>query len=411
MNFRIPRGIIYQSIMDNSRHLLRCFSFSHDQKIVKNWEESFAAHVGSKYCVSFPMARTAFFYCLLNQRLPRGAEIIMPPISIRGMLHVVKSLGLVPVFVDITSEDYCFNASDLEDAINPNTKAILITYLFGITPDVDALLSVARKHQLFIVEDFSQCLNGEFGSAKIGSMGDVSIYSASSTKTLDTYGGGMLVSNNIEIAQAMASCAIGLPLMTRMSLIKRVLANTVRNVATSRYIFHYVTSILIRLVESIKPNLSAIVFRSKRYEITAELPQNWFFRYSSFQAQVGLELLPKISDSDYKRIYYANRLRDELKQCTAVVEKPQGKNVYWQFPIILDNRDAVRLSLQKAGIDSGYSALEFLPSVMPSDIIVRSTPIAEHTYRHLLFLPCHPDLQHDELNRITNCIKRTLADG
>ena len=119
-----------------------------DAEKIKQFETLFAKYIDRKYCVSFPFARTAIYYALRSQNLPKGSEVIMPPISIKGILDVVVHLGLVPRYVDLDLKNFCFDEK-LSEAINENTRAVIITYLFGTAPNIKNLSKFVKK-KIFI---------------------------------------------------------------------------------------------------------------------------------------------------------------------------------------------------------------------------------------------------------------------
>ena len=99
---KVPRGSINHSLLDSIVFFLRSMvaNLSDSQKITE-FEDLFAANNDRRFCVSFPFARTAIYFALKAKNLPKGSEVIMPPISIKGILDVVVSLGLVPKYVDL----------------------------------------------------------------------------------------------------------------------------------------------------------------------------------------------------------------------------------------------------------------------------------------------------------------------
>ncbi|MFZ2604500.1 MAG: DegT/DnrJ/EryC1/StrS family aminotransferase, partial [Candidatus Microthrix parvicella] len=182
-----------------------------DDQVVETFERRFAEHVGAAHCVSFAFARTAVHQALESQALPHGSEVLMPPITISPMMDAVLSLGLRPVFVDIDPNSLIFDVEAFERAITPNTRAALITYLFGIAADPTPLIEVAARAGLFVIEDFSHNLGASVGGRSLGTFGDVGVYSCSATKTLDAYGGGLAVTNSTSLAGLLRTAQRRLP--------------------------------------------------------------------------------------------------------------------------------------------------------------------------------------------------------
>ena len=107
---KVPRGSINHSLGNSITYFLQSWvSGLKDTEKIKQFETLFAKYIDRKYCVSFPFARTAIYYALRSQNLPKGSEVIMPPISIKGILDVVVHLGLVPRYVDLDLKNFCFD--------------------------------------------------------------------------------------------------------------------------------------------------------------------------------------------------------------------------------------------------------------------------------------------------------------
>ena len=213
---KIPRGVIYHKVLESVRYVLTSiFSALNDQSAIKKFESKFAEYCGREYCVAFPFARTAIYFTLKNLNLPSGSEVILPPVTIKGIVDVVLALDLVPVYVDWDFDTLNFQLDDLHRKASPKTKAVIITTLFGLVPDMKVLVDFFRDNGIFIIEDFSQCLNGSFDGKRVGTFGDVGIYSCSSIKTLDTLGGGLAVTSDAALHEALRKSQAGLFPVTR----------------------------------------------------------------------------------------------------------------------------------------------------------------------------------------------------
>ena len=401
MRLTIPRGIIYHTLRQNFSTLIKSMFVKLDNKaIVNTFEQSFADYIGCNHGVAFPFARVAIYYSLKLKLFPVGSEIIMPPITIKAILDVVLALGLKPVFVDIDPDTLGFDLTKLQASITPKTKAILITYLYGMVPDLGAMLTICKKHDLFIIEDFAQCLNGEYKGKKVGGFGDVGIYSASSIKTLDTCGGGLLVTDNKQFYQQLRVCQAELGKPSRAALIKKIYTNIVRNTATTRIIFHLFAFPLLKVIHRFKPEAFIKNTGDRDKNPLKKLPAAWFTQYTSLQASIGLTLLPKVQYEDRVRISNANTIRANTS-----VQFPQGvsdtKNVFWQT-IAYFSEPLVILGLLRANqIDSATTSLEKI-STLPNYPFKGNTPNADMIYSCAIFVPSYPGLKESDLTYIVN---------
>ncbi|MHC8440578.1 MAG: DegT/DnrJ/EryC1/StrS family aminotransferase [Candidatus Eutrophobiaceae bacterium] len=135
----VPRGVICHTIGDSIRYLFQSlFSSLSDESRIAEFEKAFASYCGRKHCVAFPFARTAIHAALQSLSLPRGSKIILPPITIKGIVDAVVDLGLIPVYVDLDLETACFRQDSLRAALDSSVKAAIITPLFGLVPDLNA---------------------------------------------------------------------------------------------------------------------------------------------------------------------------------------------------------------------------------------------------------------------------------
>ncbi len=400
MRLAISRGIIYHKLSFDILSLIKAFTFNlQDEKITKEFEDSFASYMGSRHCVSFPFARTAIFYALKSQNFPPGTEIIMPPITIKAILDVVLELRLKPVFVDIELDSLCFDFFELKRAIGKNTKAILITYLFGMVPNIEQMVSYCKKKGLFVIEDFSQCLNGKFKDKKMGTFGDVGVYSASSIKTLDTYGGGLLVCQSDNLYSIFHKNQNELSTPSRKNLIKKIVTNLVRNLATTRIVFHFFTFPFIKIISFLKPGIAIKHTGDRNKEMLSHLPKRWFESYSCLQAKVGLKLLPTVETFDWQRVSNVEKIKSRSPKIKFPLGVSDAKNVYWQLVAYFDNAEKIQHYFHSKKLDTSTTSLAKI-SNLPNYPYQGKTPNADMLYSKGCFIPSYPYLSEEDINYI-----------
>ena len=402
----IPRGVIYHSLAYDLKNIFRViFANLKQEKLVEEYKKSFAKINGSKYCTIFSYARTGIHFSLKSQNFDEGTEVIMPPITIKAILDGVLDLGLKPIFVDIDSESFCFDIEKLKSSISPNTKAILITYLFGVVPNMDELIRFCKDNNLFVVEDFSQCLNGEYNEKKVGNFGDVGIYSSSTTKTLDTYGGGVCVTNREDIFLALEKYQKALHNTSRFRIFKAVVIDFIRNFATNNLVFTLITYPLIKLLDKLSnKSITKYVGDRSKKQIN-ELPSFWFEKFSSFQARIGLELINSVEKKDKIRIDNVNLILNGLK--TSFSKTPlklnNSKNVYWQFVIQYPKPQEAINFFKKRGIDSATTSLIQISNL--DYVPKRETINADKLLNNGVFIPSYSRLSNRRVNRIKKAVE------
>lgn len=178
---------------------------SHTQFIlgreVKQFEENLAKYCGTKFAIGCASGTDALLLSLRACGVGPGDEVITSTFSFFATAGVISRLGATPVFVDILPESYNIDSSQIERKINKNTKVIMPVHLFGLCADMDEILSIAKRHNVRIVEDAAQAIGSTYKGKKAGTMGDLGCFSFFPSKNLGAYGdAGAVVTNDSELA-------------------------------------------------------------------------------------------------------------------------------------------------------------------------------------------------------------------
>ncbi|MGG4461118.1 DegT/DnrJ/EryC1/StrS family aminotransferase [Brevibacillus porteri] len=171
-------------------------------KHVADFEQKMADYCNVKCAIGVANGTDALLLVLDALGIGPGDEVITTPFTFFASAEVVSQLGAKPVFIDIDPKTYNFDVSKLEAAITPNTKAIIPVHIFGQPVDMDEVLALAKKYNLYVVEDACQAIGSKYKEQKIGSLGVAGCFSFFPTKNLGGYGdGGMVVTNDEELAK------------------------------------------------------------------------------------------------------------------------------------------------------------------------------------------------------------------
>ncbi|CAI8999919.1 Pleiotropic regulatory protein [Brevibacillus sp. IT-7CA2] len=171
-------------------------------KHVADFEQKMADYCNVKCAIGVANGTDALLLVLDALGIGPGDEVITTPFTFFASAEVVSQLGAKPVFIDIDPKTYNFDVSKLEAAITPNTKAIIPVHIFGQPVDMDEVLALAKKYNLYVVEDACQAIGSKYKEQKIGSLGVAGCFSFFPTKNLGGYGdGGMIVTNDEELAK------------------------------------------------------------------------------------------------------------------------------------------------------------------------------------------------------------------
>jgi dTDP-4-amino-4,6-dideoxygalactose transaminase len=173
-------------------------------KYVEKFEQEFAAFCGAKYCSGLGNGTDALWFALLALGVGPGDEVITVPSTFMATAEAISYCGATPVFVDIDDKTYTMDPARLQRAITPRTKAIVPVHLFGQMADMDPIMDIARRQELFVVEDACQAHDAEYKGRKAGTIGDVGCFSFYPGKNLGALGeAGATITNNADLKQSI----------------------------------------------------------------------------------------------------------------------------------------------------------------------------------------------------------------
>jgi perosamine synthetase len=160
------------------------------------FEAAFAKYIGRKYAIAVPHCTSAIHLALLSLGLKPGDEVIVPEITWIATAAPISYLGATPIFADIDPRYWCMDPASFERNITTKTKAVILVDLYGNMPDMDAILSIAERHGVAVIEDAAQAIGAEYKGKKSGSFGYASVFSFHGTKTMTTGEGGMFLTDD-----------------------------------------------------------------------------------------------------------------------------------------------------------------------------------------------------------------------
>jgi dTDP-4-amino-4,6-dideoxygalactose transaminase len=323
--------------------------------VTRELEERFAAEVsGTAEAVAVSNGTAALHVALLAHDVGPGDEVITTPYTFQATANMVLAAGARPVFVDI-GEDANIDASLIEAAIGPKTKAIMPVYLYGRIADAPAIQAIADRHGLAVIEDAAQAHASAIGGRKAGSFG-TGCFSFYATKNLMSGEGGMVSTNDANLAARM------------------------------------------RRIRSHGEN--------ERYHST-ELGFN--YRLTDIASAIALEQLKRLPEFTAKRranaAYYSEHLRGVILPPPPVEPEASVWNLYTIR--VTEGRDALMAHLLDAGIEAGLYYPRTLPEQkLYADLGYTSEdfPVARRYSRQALSLPCHPGLSQSDLEQIVAAV-------
>ncbi|MCW6035921.1 DegT/DnrJ/EryC1/StrS family aminotransferase [Spirulina subsalsa FACHB-351] len=331
---------------------------------VSHFEQVFAQYTGTEYSVGCNSGTDALYLALRVLNIGTGDEVITSPFTFIATAEVISLLGAKPVFVDIDPESYNLDVSQLEAAITERTKAIIPVHLFGRPVVMDALMAIAQRHNLPVIEDCAQATGAEWQGQKVGSIGHLGCFSFFPTKNLGACGdGGAITTNNPDLAAQL-----------------RMLRE---HGSKERYIHELIG------VNSRLDALQAAILTIKLSHLD---------QWNEGRSQVAQRY---------------HKLLSPLDTIALPSSPDQGKAVWNQYSIriLAGERDNIRAKLAEQGI----STMIYYPIPLHQQPVYQhlnhppgSFPHSEQVARQILALPMFPELSPSEQERVVDALSAML---
>ena len=172
---------------------------------VTQFEREFAEYVGAKHAVALNSCTAGLHLSMVCSGLKPGDEVITTTLTFAATANSIVHVGAIPVLVDVDRKTMNIDPDKIEAAITPKTRAIIPVHFAGRPCDMDAINSIAQKHNLIVIEDAAHCIEGKYGDQKIGSISSMTCFSFYVTKNMTTAEGGMITTNDGDIAKKIKS--------------------------------------------------------------------------------------------------------------------------------------------------------------------------------------------------------------
>jgi perosamine synthetase len=282
------------------------FRTSAGGRMIKRLEEKFAEVFGVKYAISHVNGTATMHSALVAAGVGRGDEVIVPPLTMASTSFVVLHANAVPVFADIDPNTFTISPADIERRITPRTKAIIPVALYGLSPDMDAIMEIANRHNLIVIEDDAQCFLGYYKGRIVGSIGHMASFSFQSSKHMTSGEGGMLITNDKELADKV-----------------RCFANLGYAMVSG---------------EPGRGKITKDIIQDPKYE--RHVSVGWNYRMSELCAAVALAQIERLGELVEQRIKVAQLYAQAVRGCDWLVPQavPDGyRHSYWTYVLKLEN--------------------------------------------------------------------------
>jgi len=351
----------------------------------------------------------AFYYILKALEFPRDSEIVFPALTFWVVPEMARVLGLRPIFVDIDPITFNMDPAKLEGAITPNTRAVVPTHLYGQPCDMDAIMGIARAHELSVIEDCAHALGASYKGRAAGTFGEAAFFSFQMLKPLNTYGGGMAITGNSGLASRIRSEAQSEPLPAAKDVFRKLLLGNLQRKLIGPYGFTF-TMYLAFYIASFFGNYDLSRYLWEKIRPLDPLPDSYRRRYSNAQALVGMKMLERIDALNALNRAHAKRLTQGLSgiesiQPAAVL--PDTAPVYYQYCIRASDPAAVARHAIRHGVDVEIMHVDICNQLDLFAPYRTKCPVAEAT-EHTLQLPVYATLSEGDLERIIQVIRESV---
>jgi perosamine synthetase len=320
-------------------------------------ESKFAALCGTSQAIATSSGTTALHVALLAHGIGPEDEVITTPFTFIASVNCILYVGAKPVFVDVEEDTFNIDPALIEAAITRKTKAILPVHLYGYPCNMDALMAIAQKHNLIIIEDACQAVGASYHGKKVGSFG-TGCFSLYATKNIMAGEGGMVTTDDETVAQR---------------------CKMIRNHGMQRRYYHDMLG--------------------------------YNFRITDLHAAIGLVQIERLDEFTEKRKENATYFNTHLKSVKIPNVRPGYEHVWHQYTIRLDggrDRDAAIKKLNDAGIGTGifYPIPANKQAHLAEEYGKMSLPVAEQLANEVISLPVHPQLSQANLDSIVEAVNQ-----
>ncbi len=170
---------------------------------MEEFEHRFASYIGVPHAVAVSSGTAGLHLSLLALKIGPGDEVLVPSFAFIAAANAIRYMGATPVFVDIDPVTLNLDPENIAAAITPRTRAILVVHTFGCPAEISSILELARRHNLFVIEDACEAIGAKYNQQKVGSFGDVAVFAFYPNKQITTGEGGMIVTRNAALAARM----------------------------------------------------------------------------------------------------------------------------------------------------------------------------------------------------------------
>lgn len=358
---------------------------------VKQFEKEIAEKIGVKHAITVGNGTDALIIALKSLGIKEGDEVITTDYTFFATAEAIRFVGATPVFCDVELDTYNIDPSQIEEKITDKTKAIICVHLFGNACKMDQINDIAKRHNLYVIEDAAQAINSQYKGKNVGNLGDVACFSFFPTKNLGCFGdGGMITTNDDDLATIIRALKVhgsGENGMKAYAILNDEEVEVVEQNSGDNTVYN-----------PLKYYNYLIGHNSRLDEIQAAI------------LRIKLKHLDEYTEN---RRSISHKYIDALKNTSLVMptETEGGKHVFHLFILQSENREEIESKLKEKGIATGtyYKVPMHLQKAF-NDLGYKKGdfPNAEYLSERTFAIPLFPEMNDEEREYIINSIKEIV---
>jgi dTDP-4-amino-4,6-dideoxygalactose transaminase len=378
---------------------------------IAEYERRFADYHGMDHAVSASYGRMAFYYILRALNLPRASEIIFPALTFWVVPEIARRTGLKPVFVDVDPRTFNIAPEKIEAAVTEATRAIVPTHLYGQPCDMGRIMCLAEKHNLIVIEDCAQAVGARYQGRLVGTFGAASLFSFQMLKGINTYGGGMALTNNATLGARVRELSNLEAPQSAIELARRFIGGFAARCGVSPKGFTF-WGLPLGALASLFGHYDLSKLFWEKIRPLDPFPPSYHRRYSNAQAILGLRALAKLDAFNARSRGHAATYTRGLADCRAVrlpAGLPDIEHVYYQYCVyVSDPARASRRAIRR-GVDFETTHVDVCPALPLFKEFAVECPGALETERALQ-LPVYSRLRGSDVDRVLGTVRAVTAD-
>ncbi|HEV3060103.1 MAG TPA: aminotransferase class I/II-fold pyridoxal phosphate-dependent enzyme [Vicinamibacterales bacterium] len=381
---------------------------------IAQFEAAFArrAGVAPAQAITASYGRMAFYYILKALDLPAGAEIVLPALTFWVVPELARVAGLKVAFADVDPATFTMDPAALERAITPQTRAVVPTHLYGLPCDMDAIMAIARRHHLRVIEDCAHALGATYDGRPVGTFGDAGFFSFQTLKPLNCYGGGLALVQDPAVAALVRELAEREPWPDRKRVENRLLIGKLQRIFIRPDVFTVSAFPILWVSSLIGANPDVYLWEEIRS--LTPLPESYPERFPNVQAAIGLAALEQLegwTDRTRRHAGVMDRALAGLDGVSVPAVPAKRTHVYYQYCVYAPKRDELVVRCVRRGVD-----IETLHVDVCSDMDLfaacRVEPAGAPGARRAaeaMQIPVYSTLTDEQAQRVARVVRSVLA--